>query len=65
MWDEALAAPFWNGPPVWLHTDLFPSNLLVRDGTLASRRRSSHAYYPHESEYGRDATALPSAALSE
>lgn len=35
MWDEALAAPGWGGPPVWLHTDLLPSNLLVRDGALA------------------------------
>lgn len=35
VWDDALAAPDWDGPPVWLHADLIPSNLLVRDGRLA------------------------------
>ena len=34
-WDDALAAPAWKGPPVWLHADLIPGNLLVRDGRLA------------------------------
>lgn len=29
VWDDALAAPGWDGPPVWLHSDLLPSNLLV------------------------------------
>jgi aminoglycoside phosphotransferase (APT) family kinase protein len=33
-WDAALAAPRWNGPPVWVHGDLLPGNLLVRDGRL-------------------------------
>ncbi|WP_426564602.1 aminoglycoside phosphotransferase family protein [Angustibacter sp. McL0619] len=35
VWDEALAAPPWSGPPVWLHADLLPGNLLVRQGRLA------------------------------
>jgi aminoglycoside phosphotransferase (APT) family kinase protein len=35
VWDDALAAPDWDGPPVWLHADLLPTNLLVRDGRLA------------------------------
>jgi aminoglycoside phosphotransferase (APT) family kinase protein len=35
VWDDALAAPAWDGPPVWLHADLIPPNLLVRDGRLA------------------------------
>jgi aminoglycoside phosphotransferase (APT) family kinase protein len=35
VWDDALAAPPWTGPPVWLHADLLPGNLLVRDGRLA------------------------------
>ena len=35
IWDEALAVPPWAGPPVWLHADLLPTNLLVRDGRLA------------------------------
>ena len=34
IWDDALAAPPWEGPPVWLHADLLPSNLLLRDGHL-------------------------------
>ena len=35
VWGDALAAPAWAGPPVWLHADLIPGNLLVRDGRLA------------------------------
>lgn len=34
-WDEAVAAPAWDGPPVWLHGDLKPGNLLARDGRLS------------------------------
>ncbi|WP_243773619.1 aminoglycoside phosphotransferase family protein [Actinomadura barringtoniae] len=33
-WEDALAAPDWDGPPVWLHADLMPGNLLVDDGRL-------------------------------
>ncbi len=35
IWEEALRAPAWSGPPVWLHADLLPGNLLVRHGRLA------------------------------
>ncbi|MFF1519335.1 aminoglycoside phosphotransferase family protein [Streptomyces sp. NPDC058305] len=35
-WEEALAAPVWTGPPVWLHSDLMPMNLLTRAGRLAA-----------------------------
>lgn len=35
IWDDALAAPDWDGPPVWLHADLLPSNLLLRNGRVA------------------------------
>jgi aminoglycoside phosphotransferase (APT) family kinase protein len=35
-WEEALCAPEWSGSPVWLHGDLMPSNLLLRDGRLAA-----------------------------
>ncbi|WP_339135286.1 aminoglycoside phosphotransferase family protein [Streptomyces sp. f51] len=35
-WEEALAAPRWTGPPRWLHSDLMPMNLLVREGRLAA-----------------------------
>ncbi|MFJ1754952.1 aminoglycoside phosphotransferase family protein [Kitasatospora sp. NPDC088134] len=33
-WREALRLPAPTGPRVWLHGDLKPSNLLVRDGAL-------------------------------
>jgi aminoglycoside phosphotransferase (APT) family kinase protein len=34
-WDAALEVPDWSGPPVWLHGDLLPGNLLVQDGRLS------------------------------
>jgi aminoglycoside phosphotransferase (APT) family kinase protein len=34
-WEEALRAPEWQGPPVWLHGDLDAQNLLVADGRLS------------------------------
>ncbi len=34
VWDDALAAPPWQGAPVWLHADLLPGNLLLRGGRL-------------------------------
>lgn len=36
VWEDALAAPGWDGPPVWLHADLMPGNLLVDGGSLTS-----------------------------
>ncbi|MEU6252431.1 aminoglycoside phosphotransferase family protein [Streptomyces sp. NPDC047043] len=35
IWDEAVAAPDWQGPPLWLHGDLHPANVVVGDGTLS------------------------------
>ncbi|MFJ5927058.1 aminoglycoside phosphotransferase family protein [Kitasatospora sp. NPDC092948] len=35
VWGEAVAAPAWQGPPVWVHGDLHPANVVVADGTLA------------------------------
>jgi aminoglycoside phosphotransferase (APT) family kinase protein len=35
-WDAALAAPAWPGPPVWVHGDLLPGNLLVKQGRLSA-----------------------------
>ncbi|HEU5130174.1 MAG TPA: phosphotransferase [Glycomyces sp.] len=35
VWNDALAAPEWDGPPLWLHGDLHPANVVVEDGTLA------------------------------
>jgi len=33
VWDDAVTAPAWAGPPLWLHGDLHPANLLTADGT--------------------------------
>jgi aminoglycoside phosphotransferase (APT) family kinase protein len=33
-WERALAAPAWDGPPVWHHGDLDVRNWLVRDGQI-------------------------------
>ncbi|MBT2228981.1 aminoglycoside phosphotransferase family protein [Nonomuraea sp. NEAU-A123] len=35
VWDEALSAPDWEGPPVWLHADLHPANVVVSGGTIS------------------------------
>ncbi|WFB10864.1 aminoglycoside phosphotransferase family protein [Streptomyces sp. LX-29] len=32
VWEETLRAPGWDGPPVWLHADLMPGNVLVDGG---------------------------------
>lgn len=29
VWERALAAPGWSAPPVWLHGDLHPANLVL------------------------------------
>lgn len=34
VWEKAVAAPDWPGAPRWLHGDLHPANVVVRDGTL-------------------------------
>lgn len=36
VWDAALRAPPWSGPPVWIHGDLLPTNLLVAGGRLCA-----------------------------
>jgi len=35
-WDAALAAPAWQGLPVWVHGDLLPGNLLVTQSRLSA-----------------------------
>ena len=35
VWDAVLAAPGYAGPPVWLHGDLHPANVLVNDGQVS------------------------------
>jgi aminoglycoside phosphotransferase (APT) family kinase protein len=34
-WVTALTAPGYDGPPVWLHGDLHPANILVNDGQVS------------------------------
>ncbi|MEU6559082.1 aminoglycoside phosphotransferase family protein [Nocardia nova] len=34
VWEDAAAAPGWDGPPVWLHGDLHPANVLTADGMI-------------------------------
>jgi aminoglycoside phosphotransferase (APT) family kinase protein len=36
IWERALAAPPWDGPPVWHHGDLDVRNWLVRDGRIGA-----------------------------
>ncbi|MFI5755537.1 aminoglycoside phosphotransferase family protein [Streptomyces sp. NPDC051569] len=36
VWEAALRAPAWDGPPVWIHGDLAPGNLLTVDGRLSA-----------------------------
>ncbi|WP_306959714.1 aminoglycoside phosphotransferase family protein [Streptomyces afghaniensis] len=36
LWERALRAPEYTGPPVWAHGDLMAGNLLVRDGRLTA-----------------------------
>ncbi|MGW6055102.1 aminoglycoside phosphotransferase family protein [Streptomyces sp. NPDC055189] len=35
-WDAALRTPRWDGPPVWVHADLQPGNLLTDGGRLSA-----------------------------
>jgi aminoglycoside phosphotransferase (APT) family kinase protein len=34
VWEAAVAQPAWTGPPVWMHGDLHPANLLISNGEL-------------------------------
>ncbi|MEV6022280.1 aminoglycoside phosphotransferase family protein [Streptomyces sp. NPDC052036] len=34
VWDDAVSAPLWTGPALWLHGDLHPANVLTADGTF-------------------------------
>ncbi|MFD5482480.1 aminoglycoside phosphotransferase family protein [Streptomyces hawaiiensis] len=34
VWQDAVTAPDWTGPALWLHGDLHPANLLTADGTF-------------------------------
>lgn len=35
IWEESLRAPQWDGPPCWIHGDLNPGNLILRERRLA------------------------------
>lgn len=35
-WEEALQAPQWDGQSVWIHGDLMPGNLLIKDNRLSA-----------------------------
>lgn len=35
VWEAAVAADRWAEPPVWVHGDLLPGNVVVQDGVLA------------------------------
>ncbi|MFI1651472.1 phosphotransferase [Streptomyces avidinii] len=34
VWADAVAAPAWGGPALWLHGDLHPANVLTEGGTF-------------------------------
>ena len=36
LWGRVLATPPWSGPPLWIHGDLHPGNLLVSAGRLSA-----------------------------
>ncbi|MFD4227657.1 aminoglycoside phosphotransferase family protein [Streptomyces sp. NPDC058545] len=36
VWEAALTAPAWEGPPVWIHGDLAAGNLLTVQGRLSA-----------------------------
>ena len=36
VWERALAAPPWLGPPTWCHGDFHTGNLLTRDGRVTA-----------------------------
>jgi aminoglycoside phosphotransferase (APT) family kinase protein len=36
QWEQALSLPEWSGPPVWLHGDLHPGNVIVGDGAISA-----------------------------
>src|SRR5205814_9828570 len=35
-WDEALELPDYDGPPVWVHSDLLRGNVLIDQGRIAA-----------------------------
>jgi aminoglycoside phosphotransferase (APT) family kinase protein len=36
LWERVASTPPWSGPPLWIHGDLHPGNLLVNGGRLSA-----------------------------
>ena len=36
LWERVLSTPSWSGPPMWIHGDLHPGNLLFSGGRLSA-----------------------------
>ncbi|MFM2076920.1 MAG: hypothetical protein RJA49_810 [Actinomycetota bacterium] len=36
VWNDLSATPVWDGPPLWIHGDLHPANMLTHGGELAA-----------------------------
>jgi aminoglycoside phosphotransferase (APT) family kinase protein len=36
LWADLVATPAWPGPPLWLHGDVHPLNILVTDGRISA-----------------------------
>jgi aminoglycoside phosphotransferase (APT) family kinase protein len=50
VWDSALSAPRYAGPPVWLHGDLHPANILVTDGQVSGVIDFGIVYLAHSAD---------------
>ena len=36
LWERVLSTPPWSGPPLWIHGDLHPGNLVVSGNRLSA-----------------------------
>ena len=36
LWERVVSTPAWPGPPMWIHGDLHPGNLLISGGRLSA-----------------------------
>jgi aminoglycoside phosphotransferase (APT) family kinase protein len=36
LWERLVSAPSWSGPPLWIHGDLHPGNLLLNGSRLSA-----------------------------